>query len=108
VNAVSSTITTPTKQFDLPKILLNQQQQNQTVVSGTVNTSQSNSVNSITKRYVIEESATAKPDSFFNNCRYKAGLVVVDLFITEAVIYSNYSHTMMFLCKFSLYFAFSL
>uniref|UniRef100_A0A914LMA8 BZIP domain-containing protein n=1 Tax=Meloidogyne incognita TaxID=6306 RepID=A0A914LMA8_MELIC len=52
VNAVSSTITTPTKQFDLPKILLNQQQQNQTVVSGTVNTSQSNSVNSITKRYM--------------------------------------------------------
>lgn len=52
MNAVSSTITTPTKQFDLPKILLNQQQQNQTVVSGTVNTSQSNSVNSITKRYM--------------------------------------------------------
>ncbi|CAK5123648.1 unnamed protein product [Meloidogyne enterolobii] len=52
VNPISSTITTPTKQFDLPKILLNQQQQNQTVVSGTVNTSQSNSVNSITKRYM--------------------------------------------------------
>nr|CAD2159249.1 unnamed protein product [Meloidogyne enterolobii] len=102
VNAVSSTITTPTKQFDLPKILLNQQQQNQTVVSGTVNTSQSNSVNSITKRYVIEESETTKPDSFFNNCRYKAGLVVVDLFITEAVIYSNYSHTMIYMEYFQL------
>uniref|UniRef100_A0A915N1Q0 BZIP domain-containing protein n=1 Tax=Meloidogyne javanica TaxID=6303 RepID=A0A915N1Q0_MELJA len=82
VNAVSSTITTPTKQFDLPKILLNQQQQNQTVVSGTVNTSQSNSVNSITKRY--------------------AGFVVVDLFMTKAVIYSNFSHTMIYMEYFQL------
>lgn len=58
VKTVSSAITTAAnnnlqkQQFDLPKILLNQQQQNQTTVSGSVNTSQSETVNSITKRYM--------------------------------------------------------